>query len=98
MVRENALRGELTLGPGKPSQLFARTGRLPRFAVGNGDVDIEMLDVADFRLVIVHDDAEREHAYTAGCEQILAIGSERGWTMASMRDDWDTVFIQGATP
>ncbi len=98
LVRENALRGELSLGPGKLSHLFARTGRLPRFAAGNGDVDIEMLDVADFRLVIVHDDAEREHAYTAGCERILTIGADRGWRMVSMRDDWNTMFVQGATP
>lgn len=98
LVRENAMRGELALGPGKPSHLFARTGRLPRFAAGNGDVDIEMLDVADFSLVIVHDDPDREHAYTTGAEQILTVGLERGWTMVSMRNDWNTMFIQGATP
>ena len=92
LVRENAMRGELALGPGKPSHLFARTGRLPRFAAGNGDVDIEMLEVADFGLVVVHDDPDREHVYTAGAERILAEGPERGWTMASIRDDWTTVF------
>ncbi len=96
LVRENALRGELALGPGKPSHLFARTGRLPRFACGNGDVDIEMLEVADFAVVIVHDDPDREHAYTAGAEQILTIGPERGWTMASIKDDWSAVFVEGA--
>ncbi len=98
LVRENAMRGELALGPGKPSHLFARTGRLPRFAAGNGDVDIEMLNVAEFSLVIVHDDPDREHAYTAGAEQILTVGPERGWTMVSMQNDWTTTFIQGATP
>jgi len=95
LVRENSLRGELALGPGKPSHLFARTGRLPKFAAGNGDVDIEMLDVADFALVIVHDDADREHAYTAGAERILTVGSERGWTMASIANDWNSVFDEG---
>jgi phosphoserine phosphatase len=95
LMRENALRGEVALGPGKPSHLFARTGRLPKFAAGNGDVDIEMLDVADFALVIVHDDPDREHAYTPGAEQILAIGAERGWSMASIANDWKTVFIEG---
>ena len=97
LVRENAMRGELALGPGKPSHLFARTGRLPRFAGGNGDVDIEMLEVANFSLVVVHDDDEREHAYTSGAEQILTVGPERGWTMVSMRNDWNAMFIQGAT-
>ncbi len=98
LVRENAMRGELALGPGKPSHLFARTGRLPRFAGGNGDVDIEMLEVADFSLVVVHDDDEREHAYTDGAEEILTVGPEQGWTMVSMRNDWNAMFIQGATP
>ena len=95
LIRENALRGEVALGPGKPSHLFARTGRLPRFAAGNGDVDIEMLDVADFALVLVHDDDEREHAYTSGAERILAVGTERGWTMSSIADNWKTVFVDG---
>ena len=97
LIRENALRGELALGPGKPSHLFARTGRLPKFAAGNGDVDIEMLDVADFALVVVHDDADREHAYTAGAEQILSVGPARGWTMVSIARDWRTVFAEGGT-
>ncbi|MEE9178301.1 MAG: HAD family hydrolase [Acidimicrobiia bacterium] len=95
LVRENSMRGNLALGAGKPEHLFARTGRLPRFAAGNGDVDIEMLEVADFGLVVVHDDKEREYAYTEAAEQILDLGPDHGWTMASMRDDWVTVFDQG---
>ena len=42
--------GGLALGPGKPEHIFARTGRLPLFACGNGDVDIEMLETAKFAL------------------------------------------------
>lgn len=94
LVRENAMRGELALGPGKPSHLFARTGRLPQFAAGNGDVDIEMLEVARFALVIVHDDPEREHAYTAGADRILDVAGQRGWTTASIKNDWKTVFAE----
>ncbi|WP_438854120.1 HAD family hydrolase [Agromyces sp. M3QZ16-3] len=92
LVRENTLLGNVALGPGKPEHLFARTGRLPRFAAGNGDVDIEMLEVAAFRLVIVHDDAEREFDYTSGAERILERGRTDGWVMASVREDWRTVF------
>jgi phosphoserine phosphatase len=92
LVRQNAMRGNLALGPGKPEHLIARTGRLPRFAAGNGDVDIEMLEVADFALVVVHDDDQREYKVTAGAERILDMGPDRGWTMVSMRDDWDTIF------
>ena len=97
LVRDNELRGDLALGPGKPSHLFARTGRLPKFAAGNGDVDIEMLEVADFRLVIVHDDEEREYATTAGAERILERGAAEGWVMVSMENDWNSIYVQGET-
>ena len=97
LVRDNELRGDLALGPGKPSHLFARTGRLPKFAAGNGDVDIEMLEVADFRLVIVHDDAEREYATTAGAERILERATAEGWVMVSMKNDWNSIYVRGDT-
>lgn len=92
LVRQNALHGNLALGPGKPEHIYARTGRLPAFAAGNGDVDIEMLDVARFRLVITHDDADREYATTAGAERIQEVASARDWTTASMKEDWKLVF------
>jgi phosphoserine phosphatase len=97
LVRDNELRGDLALGPGKPSHLFARTGRLPKFAAGNGDVDIEMLEVADFRLVIVHDDAEREYATTSGAERILERATAEGWVMASMKSDWNNTYVEGTS-
>ena len=40
LMRDNAMRGDLALEPGKPSHLFARTGRLPKFAAGNGGAAI----------------------------------------------------------
>ena len=95
LVRDNAMRGDLALGPGKPSHLFARTGRLPRFAAGNGDVDIEMLEVADFALVVVHDDADREYEVTSGAEQILDVAAAKNWQTVSMKDDWNNIYVQG---
>ena len=92
LVRCNALHGNIALGPGKPEHIFARTGRTALFAGGNGDVDLEMLQEARFRLVIVHDDEEREYAYTAAAEKLLDAGRQDGWTMVSMKDDWITVF------
>ena len=44
------------------------------------------------RLLVLHDDPDREFAYTAGAEQALDRGGAEGWTIVSMRDDWDTVF------
>ena len=99
LVRTERILGGLALGPGKPEHIFARTGRLPVFAGGNADVDIEMLEVARFGLLLDHDDAEREFAYTKGAEKSLAAAAEHGWTVVSMKDDWATVFVpQGVLP
>ena len=51
-----------------------------------------MLQAARFRLVIVHDDAEREYATTAAAEKLLAAGKQGGWVMVSMKNDWKTVY------
>jgi phosphoserine phosphatase len=92
LVRQNALHGNISLGPGKLEHIHARTGRTALFAGGNGDVDLEMLQEARFRLVVVHDDAEREYVVTAAAEKLLAAGEQGGWTMVRMKDDWKTIF------
>lgn len=84
--------GALNLGAGKPEHIFAQTGRLPAFAGGNADVDIEMLTCAAFSLLVVHDDDEREFAYTTSAEASVARAADLGWTVVSMKDDWSTVF------
>jgi phosphoglycolate phosphatase-like HAD superfamily hydrolase len=92
VVRAEHALGSLDVGPGKPEHIFAQTGRLPVFAGGNADVDIEMLESAAFALLVNHDDAAREFAYTAGGDASLAKAKELGWTVVSMKDDWNTVF------
>ena len=92
LVRGATTLGGLALGPGKPEHIFARTGRLPVFAGGNADVDIEMLESARFAVLVNHDDEDREFAYTAGAEKSLARAEERGWTVVSMKHDWSRVF------
>ncbi|UCD42913.1 MAG: haloacid dehalogenase-like hydrolase [Chloroflexota bacterium] len=92
LLRQNKLHGNIALGPGKPEHIYARTGRRALFAGGNGDVDLEMLQEARFRLVVVHDDEEREYVVTAGAEKLLVAGEEGSWTMVSMKDDWKTIF------
>lgn len=94
LVRQDALHGNISLGPGKLEHIYARTGRTALFAGGNGDVDLEMLQAARFQLVVVHDDEEREYLVTAGAEKLLAAGEQGGWTMVSMKDDWKTVFSE----
>jgi hypothetical protein len=71
IIRTNTMLGGLALGPGKPEHIFARTGRLPLFAGGNGDVDIEMLETAKFALFVNHDDDDREYVYNQGAEKSL---------------------------
>ena len=44
------------------------------------------------RLLLLHDDAEREFDYTAGAEDALAHAAAAGWTVISMKNDWSTVF------
>jgi phosphoglycolate phosphatase-like HAD superfamily hydrolase len=92
LLRQNKLHGNIALGPGKLEHIHARTGRTALFAGGNGDVDLEMLRAARFRLVVVHDDPEREYEVISACENLIAAGEEGGWTMVSMKDDWNTFF------
>lgn len=80
-------------GPGKPVRIWARTGRRPIFAAGNSNGDIEMFEFTrGLRLLVRHDDAEREFDYTAGAERAVDLAARRGWTVASIRDDWAAVF------
>jgi hypothetical protein len=44
------------------------------------------------RLLVLHDDGEREFAYTAGAEDALANADRDGIIVVSMRDDWGSVF------
>jgi phosphoserine phosphatase len=96
IVRGEHVLGALNLGPGKPEHIFTHTGRLPVFAGGNADVDIEMLESAQFGLLINHDDAVREFAYTSSAEASLAKAAQAGWTVVSMKDDWSTVYRKAA--
>ena len=92
IVRGDEVLGNLNIGPGKPEHIFAQTGRLPVFAGGNADIDIEMLESAQFALLINHDDADREFAYTSSAEESMRKAAELGWTIVSMKDDWTTVY------
>ena len=85
-------------GPQKPIRIWSRTGRRPLLAAGNSNGDIPMLDFTRhddkpfLRLLVLHDDPEREFAYTDGAEQALERADEQGWTVVSVRSDWSRVF------
>ena len=80
-------------GPVKPVRIWSRIGRRPVAAAGNSNGDIEMLSYArGLRLLVNHDDEEREFAYEGGAEKALERARADGWTVVSMKDDWKTVF------
>jgi hypothetical protein len=84
-------------GPQKPIRIWSRTGRRPLLAAGNSNGDVPMLHFTQhhhkpsLRLLVLHDDAEREFAYTTGAEQALAQAASHGWTVISVKHDWATV-------
>jgi hypothetical protein len=49
-------------------------------------------DKPSLRLLILHDDGQREFDYTSGAEQALERATKSGWTIVSMKTDWATVF------
>jgi hypothetical protein len=85
-------------GPQRPIRIWSRTGRRPVLATGNSNGDIPMLeftqhpDKPSLRLLLLHDDNEREFDYTSGAEQALEVAGKNGWTIVSMKNDWATVF------
>jgi len=85
-------------GPVKPVRIWSRIGRRPVVAGGNSNGDIPMLRYAGgkgrpaLRLLLLHDDEEREFSYTAGAEASLRQAEQDGWTVVSIRNDWATVF------
>jgi hypothetical protein len=85
-------------GPTKPVRIWSRVGRRPIVAGGNSNGDISMLHYSGgparhrLRLLLLHDDAEREFDYTAGAEKSLERAHTDGWTVVSIKTDWAAVF------
>lgn len=105
--REDGQGGSLIHKPGidifddglqKPVRIWSRIGRRPILAGGNANGDLPMLvfasrpDRVSMRLLLDHDDARREYAYTAGAEDVLRRARSERWTVVSLKNDWKTVF------
>lgn len=84
-------------------------GKRPCAAFGNSDGDREMLewtgagDGARLKMLVHHDDAQREYAYGPGgglpdtkvgifSDALMAEATVSGWTVISMKNDWRRVF------
>jgi hypothetical protein len=85
-------------GPEKPVRIWSRIGRRPILSFGNSNGDVPMLAYSGregspaLRLLLLHDDDQREFSYTAGAEKALDVADRQGWTVVSMKDDWTQVF------
>ncbi len=85
-------------GEAKPVAVWGRTGRRPILAAGNSNGDIPMIHFArgagrpTLQLLVLHDDADREFAYTSGADAALERAARHDWTVVSIKDDWAIVF------
>ncbi|MFD1565855.1 HAD family hydrolase [Haloarchaeobius amylolyticus] len=94
---------------GKPMGIHTFIGRQPIAAFGNYVGDRQMLEWADagdgprLCLLVNHDDAEREYAYSMdedltgepvdeSAQPFIEVAAEQGWVVTSMKDDWEYVF------
>ena len=89
---------------GKPVGINELIGRRPIAAFGNSDGDREMLQWtqagggARLMMLVHHDDAQREYAYGAESkigtfsDALMAEAKRDGWTIISMKSDWNAIF------
>jgi hypothetical protein len=104
LVRRAVALGEVNEGEPKATAIQQHIGRRPVVAAGNSSGDTEMLEYTEtgdhpaLCLVIDHDDDEREFAYPGAgftnpdAEPIASTARRRGWTVVSMRNDWNRVY------
>lgn len=88
---------------GKPVGIQMHIGRRPVMAFGNSDGDLQMLQWTSagsglrFCMYVHHDDPIREWAYDressiGKLDKGLDEAKAKGWTVASMKDDWNKIF------
>jgi phosphoglycolate phosphatase-like HAD superfamily hydrolase len=94
---------------GKPESIHLMIGRRPYAAVGNSTGDQQMLeytgagDGARLMMLVLHDDAKREHAYGPALglpdtqvgtftQALYDEAKKKGWTVISMKNDWKQIF------
>ena len=88
-------------GPEKPERIWSRIGRRPLLAAGNSNGDVPMLDFTlagrtGLALLVDHDDdtGRGDTPYETGAEDARGSARERGYTVVSVKDDWECVFPQ----
>jgi phosphoglycolate phosphatase-like HAD superfamily hydrolase len=84
----------------KPENIQLHIGKVPVFAAGNSDGDLEMLRyTADnnslgksLEILVHHDDGVREYSYDTRAENVLIEAQRRNWTIVSMKDDFRIIY------
>lgn len=84
----------------KPENIQLHIGKVPIFAAGNSDGDLQMLTYTDdnnnrdisLEILIHHDDAVREYSYDKGAEKVLEESQNRNWNVVSMKDDFVRIY------
>ena len=106
LARSGEMFGTANEGAAKVVNIQRELGRRPIFAAGNSAGDREMLEYAlasegpSMALLVDHDDADREYAYEPEAVTVdfdgsfTAFGHDSGWTVASMRHDWEQIFAE----
>ncbi|WP_157208791.1 HAD family hydrolase [Mariniflexile maritimum] len=90
-------------GDGKPIAISKHIGKKPILAAGNSDGDLQMLQYTDsnkypsIKMFVHHTDEVREWAYDrnspiGGLNEGLDEAIAKNWTIADMKNDWNTIF------
>ncbi|MFK7749946.1 MAG: HAD family hydrolase [Kordia sp.] len=101
-IRKQIQNIHKTVFAGKSEAIDARIGRIPIFSAGNvlnaGDVEhltyCKSNPLPNFQLLINHDDAEREVAYSEKNRVSLDVAELQDWKVVHMKDHWKTVFAK----
>lgn len=98
LIRGNEFVAPINNDEGKPVNIERHIGRRPIIAVGNDDSDIAMLNYAagnrykTLLMLVKHDDAAREYAYSDGAESSHKMAADKHWLSISMKQDFKQLF------